>query len=66
MEDDGDTLWVVADLGQGCVEYGTASLEELERLRTKLLKLPIERDRFFNGCKYALSELLAMDHLPHM
>ena len=64
MEPDGDTLWVVADLGMGCVEYGTASLKELQSVRGRVLKLPIERDRYFDRCDYSIGELLGMDSLP--
>ena len=36
-------LWVLADLGFGCCEYGTVSLSELLELRGGL-GLPVERD----------------------
>jgi hypothetical protein len=65
MEDDMDTLWSVCDLGQGCVEYGTVSLEELET--TKLpMGLHIEKDKFFDRKNNNLSvdELTSMDHIP--
>jgi hypothetical protein len=44
MEDDGDTLWGVADLGMDCVEYGTISLSELTSLKFFGGVLGIERD----------------------
>jgi len=36
-------LWVLADLGFGCCEYGTVGLPELLELRGRL-GLPVERD----------------------
>jgi hypothetical protein len=66
MEDDGDTLWAICDLGMGCVEYGTVSLEEIERLRTKLLKLPAERDRHFAEPSMTFEEILALDSLSEL
>jgi len=43
LEEDEDTMWGYADLGFGCVEYGTVSLSELQSL-TLPLGLKIERD----------------------
>lgn len=65
MEEDGDTLWVVADLGLGCVEYGTASLKDLETLRGPAAKLHVERDRYFDAAKLrmSVSELVQLDSL---
>ena len=67
MEDDGDTLWAVCDIGQGCVEYGTVSLKDLETLRGSVIGLPCERDTFFdpesNPDKYAMSRLLDLETL---
>lgn len=63
MEEDGDTLWVVADLGMGCVEYGTASLTEIESLRGQHFKLPVERDLHFSGCRQTMTEILSRDSL---
>lgn len=65
MEDDGDTLWVVADLGLGVVEYGTQSLQELEEHRGPNLGLHIERDRHFQGVSMPVSELLDLITLHH-
>jgi Protein of unknown function (DUF2958) len=48
MEDDNDTLWGYADLGMGCVEFGTISLSELVGLRLPM-GLAIERDLHFNA-----------------
>lgn len=47
MPDD-DTLWGYADLGMGCVEFGTISLSELQSV-TGRLGLPLERDLYFDG-----------------
>jgi hypothetical protein len=63
MEDDGDTLWVVADLGFGCVEYGTQSLEELETARSKTFKYPVERDLHWSGTDKSMSEILRMESI---
>jgi hypothetical protein len=41
-----DILGVLADLGIGCCEYGTASLSELMALRGRL-GLPVERDLYW-------------------
>ncbi len=60
MEPDGDTLWVVADLGLGIVEYGTASLEELETTVSGRFKMHIERDRHWLGTDKPMSEILGM------
>jgi hypothetical protein len=43
MEDDRDTLWGYCDLGMGCVEFGTVSLNELSNIRLRF-GLGIERD----------------------
>ena len=63
LEEDGDTLKVIADLGIGCVEYGPASLRELEAIRTKTLGLPIERDRYWTPPKMGFGELLGLTSL---
>ena len=46
MEDNKEILWGYADLGFGCVEFGTISFSELKALRGGL-GLPIERDFSF-------------------
>lgn len=46
LDEDGDTLWGIADLGLDCVEYGTFSLAELSSLDVGL-GLGIERDILF-------------------
>jgi hypothetical protein len=43
LDDDGDTLFGLADLGFGCPELGTFSLSEIERIRLPF-GLAIERD----------------------
>ena len=53
IEPDNDIMWGLADLGFGCVEYGTVSLNELKALRPKPFGLPIERDMHFRGGKVA-------------
>lgn len=62
MEDDGDTLWVVADIGFGCVEYGTHSLRELEETKGRF-GLGMERDLHFEGKALDFAELLTRDSL---
>jgi hypothetical protein len=52
IEEDGDTMWGLADLGFGLVEYGTVSLKEIMSVRGRL-DLPIERDRSFKPVKIA-------------
>jgi hypothetical protein len=46
MEEDEDTLWGVADLGMGYIEWGTISLSELKSLKLPM-GLSIERDLWF-------------------
>jgi len=62
MDADGDTLWCVADLGLGCVEFGTVSLNEL-----KSIKLPfglgIERDLHFDPEGLEVKHFLEQDHI---
>lgn len=63
MESDGDTLWAVCDIGQGCVEYGTVSLEDLETRVHPQMYLHLERDRFFEKAKLPISELIRLPSL---
>jgi len=63
LEDDGDTLWVIADLGMGCVEYGTASLRDFSTLRGPRFGLPMERDKYWAPPKMSFGELLALESL---
>jgi dihydroorotate dehydrogenase len=63
LEDDGDTLWAVCDLGLGYVEYGTVSLKELETGRGPRFKMPFERDRHFDGRGFNMAEALGKTSL---
>lgn len=47
LDEDGDTLFGLADLGFGCPELGSFSLAELQALRLPF-GLAIERDRWFS------------------
>jgi hypothetical protein len=49
--DNPDTLWGVADLGHGCVEFGTVSRRELEALKIPPFGLRLERDLHFRPGK---------------
>lgn len=48
LDDDGDTLFGLADLGVGCPELGTFSLREIASVRLSL-GLAIERDLTFES-----------------
>lgn len=50
IEPDGDIMWGLADLGFGCVEYGTISLNEIKAYRSRF-GTKIERDMYFRGAK---------------
>lgn len=63
LEDDGDTLWVIADLGMGFVEYGTASLTEFSTLRGPRFGLPMERDKYWSPPKMNFVEILELQSL---
>jgi len=47
--DDGDTLSGLCDIGMGCCEFGTVSLNELQNTKFKPFGLGVERDRWFKG-----------------
>tara|TARA_R110000824_G_scaffold379016_2_gene570829 strand:- start:4593 stop:4931 length:339 start_codon:yes stop_codon:yes gene_type:complete len=49
IEDDGDRMWGLCDIGHGCCEFGTISLSELKALKFPPFNLPVERDRHFRG-----------------
>ena len=52
IEPNGDIMWGLADLGFGCVEYGTMSLNEmLECKRTMGFRFMLERDMYWSGGK---------------
>ena len=53
LDEDGDTLWGLADLGFGTPEPGYSSLSEIAAIRVRF-GLGIERDRHFHA-KYPLS-----------
>lgn len=48
LDEDGDTLFGLADLGFGCPELGSCSLTEMASVRLPL-GLGIERDLWFEG-----------------
>jgi hypothetical protein len=49
IEPDGDTMRGLCDIGQGCCEYGSVSLRELQSVRFPPFGLGVERDRWFKG-----------------
>jgi len=49
IEPNGDTMWGLCDIGQGCCEFGTVSLSELQSVRFPPFGLPVERDMYFSG-----------------
>jgi hypothetical protein len=50
IEEDGDIMWGLADLGFGCVEYGTISLNEMLETKNKLgFRFMLERDMHWKG-----------------
>lgn len=63
IEPDGDTLWGIADLGFGCVEYGTFSLSELKSIRLMGGALGIERDLHFDPKGRKMADFLGMETL---
>ena len=50
MEDDGDTLFGLCELGMGMPELGYVSLAEIQSIRGRF-GLPVERDKWFTGDK---------------
>lgn len=58
IEEDGDTLWAICDLGLGEVEYGTVSLREITSVRGRF-GLKIERDLHWTADKNAREYLEA-------
>ena len=48
LDEDGDTLFGLCDLGFGCAELGSASLSEIESVRVSF-GLKIERDLHFTA-----------------
>ncbi len=51
LDEDGDTLFGLADHGFGTPELGYSSLQEIAAVRCPPLGLPIERDKWFKGDK---------------
>tara|TARA_R100001510_G_C7575652_1_gene150466 strand:+ start:325 stop:642 length:318 start_codon:yes stop_codon:yes gene_type:complete len=51
MDEDGDTLFGLCDLGHGCPELGKVSLSELQNLKFPPFGLGVERDRYFKADK---------------
>jgi hypothetical protein len=62
LDSDDDTLWCVADLGLGFVEYGTVSLSELESIRGPF-GLGIERDLYCDLSGLRVEHFLRKDHI---
>lgn len=48
MDEDGDTLFGLCDLGLGSPELGYVSLKEIQSVRGRL-RLPVERDLYFTA-----------------
>ena len=51
LDEDGDTLSGLHEIGQGCAELGYASLAELKSLRFPPFGLPLERDMYWKATK---------------
>ena len=51
LDEDGDTMFGLCDLGMGKPELGYVSFAELQAIRFKPFNLPIERDMFFTPNK---------------
>jgi len=60
--DDGDIMYGLADLGFGCVEYGSISLSELQALKLPM-GLTIERDLHFDPKGRKVSDFLSLTTL---
>jgi hypothetical protein len=61
-EEEKDILWGLADLGFGCVEFGTMSLSEMEECKLPF-GLTIERDLHCNVIGKDFAEFLDRDSL---
>lgn len=48
MDEDGDTMFGLCDLGSGYPELGYVSFRELQSIRGHY-NLPVERDKYFKG-----------------
>ena len=60
--EDGDIMYGLADLGFGCVEYGSISLSEIKSVRLPF-GLKIERDLHFNPKGRRMADFLGLDTL---
>ena len=49
IDSDGDTMSGLCDIGMGCCEFGTVSLQELKSVKFPPFGLPVERDMHFSG-----------------
>lgn len=49
LDEDGDTLFGLCDLGQGQAELGRVSLTEIVGTEVGRYKLPLERDAYFTA-----------------
>ena len=58
----GDIMYGLADLGMGCVEYGSISLSEIQSLRLPF-GLTIERDLHFDPKGRKVSDFIGMETL---
>lgn len=63
--EENDILWGAADIGFGCVEFGTISLSELESLRLPF-GMKIERDLHCSAEGKDISEFLKQDNLNNV
>ena len=54
MEDDGDTMFGLCDIGQGTPDMGSVSLSELKSLKFPPFGLGVERDLYFKPEKSLL------------
>ena len=51
MDEDGDTLFGLCDISQGCAELGSVSLRKLMSLKFPPFGLGVERDAWFKPTK---------------
>jgi len=49
IEEDGDIMNGLCDIGMGCCEFGSVSLSELKNTKFPPFGLEIERDLYFHG-----------------
>ena len=49
IEPDNDIMWGLCDIGMGCCEFGTVSLNELKSVKLPPFGLGVERDLHFSG-----------------